>query len=137
MEQTLDFSAGLGATRVIEVKGIVPEEAIGTWGDTQSSSSVGLLTQDQWFEIVSAVSSSGLFRFEGEAITEMATHLESAFVVVSRSGRDDCVLGSMSVKHDDTHPTFFSLLDRLDALEQDIRWQASTSIPSAQPGTDR
>lgn len=88
----------------------------------ESSQSRGTFSQAQWDALAREVAESGLFRFEGEAVTTWGTHCETAFVFVSRRDRPDCVLGSMVLLDDDEHPTFKAVLNAIDRLESAATW---------------
>jgi len=65
---------------------------------------------------------TGLFRFDGVAVTSFATHAEMAQVTVSQPGRPDCAVGSMHVLDDRQHPTLLELLGNLSDLERELAW---------------
>ncbi len=122
VEKDIVIRDRLSAKRSIRVPIEAPPEGIGSFKARESSEAYGTVSEDQWNALTRVVAESGLFRFEGEAVTTWGTHCETAFVFVSRRDRPDCVLGSMVLLDDDEHPTFKAVLNAIDRLESAATW---------------
>jgi hypothetical protein len=73
-------------------------------------------------ELVAEAAASGLFRFEGDALTSVATHVEGAMITVRRRDRAGCSVFSLDISGDSDHGSVRALAERLELLRDELAW---------------
>jgi hypothetical protein len=120
--KTLAFEESLSARRLVELSGEAPTDGLGTFGARAPADERAALAPDHWAALAAAVANSGLFRFEGEAVSTTGTHGETAFVFVERRDRGTCILGSMRWPDDAEHETIARVPRAIEEIEAGLAW---------------